>query len=168
MTPLFRLPSVRHFVFRTGSQIGIHYRDSPLSEGVAGGLRGGDRLPWVPSAAGAEDNFAPLTSLAWQVHVYGEPRRGVAEACAERRLPIHVFAWRPGMRRRGLMRGALYLVRPDGYVGLADPEGDPARLAPYFMGRGFPAAPRRDEATRADPLPAGSGPPEGRGPTSAA
>ena len=138
---LLGLPPVRRFAFRTISQIGIQYRDSPLSVGAAGGVRGGDRLPWVPSA-GLEDNFAPLSSLAWQVHVYGEPRRGVAEACAERRLPIHAFAWRPEMRRCGLMRGAVYLVRPDGYVALADPDGDPGRLGRYFTGRGFePARP---------------------------
>ena len=44
---LFRLPGVRPFLFRTVSQIGVHYRESPLSEGAAGSVRGGDRLPWV-------------------------------------------------------------------------------------------------------------------------
>src|SRR5262249_3829770 len=72
---LFRLPGVRRFVFQTVSQIGINYRDSPLSEGSAGAVRGGDRLPWVETAPG-QDNFDPLTSLAWQVHVYGEPLYG--------------------------------------------------------------------------------------------
>ena len=76
---LFRLAAVRRFLFRTVSQIGVNYRDSPLSEGAAGSVQGGDRLPWVETAPN-EDNFAPLTSLAWQVHVYGEPPRGVAEA----------------------------------------------------------------------------------------
>ena len=51
------------------------------------------------------------------------------------------------MRRCGLMRGALYLVRPDGYVALADPDGDPERLGRYFTGRGLPTTPRRHEAT---------------------
>jgi 2-polyprenyl-6-methoxyphenol hydroxylase-like FAD-dependent oxidoreductase len=141
---LFRLPAVRRFAFRTVSQIGIRYRESPLSEGAAGLVRGGDRLPWVETGPD-EDNFTPLTSLAWQVHVYGEPRPGVAEACAALGLPLHVFAWRPSMRRPGLARGALYLVRPDGYVALAD--ADPGRLGPYFTSRGLPAHPRRDEAT---------------------
>jgi hypothetical protein len=78
-----------------------------------------------------KDNFAPLTSLAWQVHVYGEPRGGLAEVCAELRLPLHLFAWRPAMRRAGLRRAALYLIRPDGYVALADPQADPERLREY-------------------------------------
>jgi hypothetical protein len=39
-----------------------------------------------------------------------------------------LFAWRRGMRRAGLLRAALYLVRPDGYVALADPHAEPGRL----------------------------------------
>jgi 2-polyprenyl-6-methoxyphenol hydroxylase-like FAD-dependent oxidoreductase len=154
MPRLIRLPSVRRFAFRTVSQIGIQYRGSPLSEGAAGSVRGGDRLPWAETGPD-EDNFNPLTSLAWQVHVYGEPSREVADACAGLRLPIHAFAWTPEMGRAGLARGALYLVRPDGYIALADPGGDPERLGRYFTGRGLPAIPRREEATRVYPPPVG-------------
>jgi 2-polyprenyl-6-methoxyphenol hydroxylase-like FAD-dependent oxidoreductase len=127
---LFRLAPVRRFLFRTVSQITVNYRNSPLSQGVAGGVRGGDRLPWVPTGPGA-DNFAPLASLGWQVHVYGEPRSGLAEVCAELQLPLHDFAWQPVMRRAGLRRAALYLIRPDGYVALAAPEAAPERLRAY-------------------------------------
>jgi hypothetical protein len=136
MPPLSRLNTVRPLLFRTVSQTNIRYRHSPLSAGAAGSVHGGDRLPWVETGP-HEDNFAPLASLAWQVHVYGDPRRGLAEACAELRLPLHRFAWRPEMRRSGLERGALYLVRPDGYVALANPDGNPARLGPYFTSRGL-------------------------------
>src|SRR5262249_48444456 len=94
-------------------------------------VRGGDRLPWVETEPG-KDNFAPLASLTWQAHVYGEPRGGLAEVCAELQLPLHVFSWRPGMRRPGLLRGALYLVRPDSHVALADPHADPERLREYL------------------------------------
>jgi 2-polyprenyl-6-methoxyphenol hydroxylase-like FAD-dependent oxidoreductase len=155
---LFRLPGVRPFLFRTVSQIGVNYRDSALSEGSTGSVKGGDRLPWVETGP-EEDNFAPLTSLAWQAHVYGEPRRGVADACGGLRLPMHVFAWTPEMGRAGLVRGALYLVRPDGYVALAEPGGDPERLGRYFLNRGLPATPRRDEATMIDAPPISSGSP---------
>jgi 2-polyprenyl-6-methoxyphenol hydroxylase-like FAD-dependent oxidoreductase len=127
---LFRLPPVRRFLFRTVSQIGINYRHSPLSAGAAGAVHGGDRLPWVQTGTG-QDNFAPLASLTWQVHVYGEQRRGVAEVCGELELPLHLFAWQPEMRPAGLLRAALYLVRPDGYVALADPHANPERLRAY-------------------------------------
>jgi 2-polyprenyl-6-methoxyphenol hydroxylase-like FAD-dependent oxidoreductase len=131
---VFRLPPFRRFLFRTLAQFGINYRNSWLSVGAAGKVRGGDRLPWVQLEP-AQDNFGPLTSLQWQVHVYGEARRGVAEACAELELPLHLFAWQPRMGRAGLARAALYLVRPDGYVALADPEADPERLRHYFAER---------------------------------
>src|SRR5262249_50581825 len=127
---LLRLAPVRRFLFRTVSQIGVNYRNGPLSVGAAVGVRGGDRLPWVETGPG-QDNFTPLASLTWQVHVYGEPRPGVAEVCAELRLPLHRFEWRQGMRRAGLMRSALYLVRPDGYVALADPHAEAGRLRHY-------------------------------------
>ena len=133
---LFRLGAVRRLLFRTVSQTQVNYRDSSLSAGLAGRVRGGDRLPWIELASG-EDNFAPLTSLKWQVHVYGEARSGVSEACAELRLPLHVFAWQPGMQRAGLQNAAVYLVRPDGYVALADPRADTQRLRQYFSERGL-------------------------------
>jgi 2-polyprenyl-6-methoxyphenol hydroxylase-like FAD-dependent oxidoreductase len=144
---LFRLPRIRRLLFRTVSQIGIDYRKSPLSAGATGSLRGGDRLPWVETGP-YEDNFAPLTSLDWQVHVYGEPRHDLADTCAGLRLPIHRFAWTPAMGSVGLTRGALYLVRPDGYIALADREGEPEQLGRYFASRGLTRIPRRDEATR--------------------
>jgi len=127
---LFRLPPLRRFLFHTVSQIDVNYRGSPLSRGVAGRVHGGDRLPWVETAPG-QDNFAPLEALAWQVHVYGDPGPVVEEACSELGLPLHAFAWQPRMRRAGLERGSLYLVRPDGYVALADPEAAPERLREY-------------------------------------
>jgi 2-polyprenyl-6-methoxyphenol hydroxylase-like FAD-dependent oxidoreductase len=128
---MFRLMPVRRFLFHTVSQIGVNYRHSPLSVGAAGAVQGGDRLPWVETEPGG-DNFAPLASLTWQVHVYGEPKQGLAEVCAELQLPLQLFAWRPEMRRAGLLRAAVYLVRPDGYIGLADPHAHPERLRNYF------------------------------------
>lgn len=135
---LFRVDVVRRFMFRTVSQTAIRYRESALSEGVAGAVHGGDRLPWVrlDGERPGADNFTPLESLDWQVHVYGEPAAGVREACAARDLALHAFPWRPAMASAGLARDAVYLVRPDGYVALADARAEPARLAAYLDGRG--------------------------------
>jgi len=88
---LLRLKMFRRLAFRTISQTAITYRGSALNEGHAGDVHGGDRLPWVPldsSRAGA-DNFAPLTSLAWQVHVYGGALPELRACCAGRRLTLH-------------------------------------------------------------------------------
>jgi hypothetical protein len=96
-------------------------------------VRGGDRLPWVePELTGSgADNFTPLSSLDWQVHVYGEASAEIRTACDRRKLPLHVFAWHPAMRRTGLRRGAVYLVRPDGYVALANAAASVDALTSY-------------------------------------
>ena len=132
---VFSIRAVRRFMFRTISQTAVHYRASSLSEGRAGGVHGGDRLPWVPADQNGGDNFTPLASLAWQAHVYGEATRETQAACDARKLPLHVFPWRPVMARTGLQRNALYLVRPDGYVALADPAGSAAAIASYCDAR---------------------------------
>lgn len=130
----FRLPAVQRFMFRTVSQTAIEYRESDLSEGRAGRVRGGDRLPWVEAEP---DNFAPLESLDWQVHVYGAATHGLAASCASRGLRLHVFPWSRSAARAGLAPDASYLVRPDGHVALADPLHSPARLERYLDARGL-------------------------------
>jgi 2-polyprenyl-6-methoxyphenol hydroxylase-like FAD-dependent oxidoreductase len=134
---LFKFRTMRRFMFRTVSQTAVNYRGSTLSEGRAGPVHGGDRLPWVPTELNSadEDNFVPLTSLAWQVHVYGDATPEIRAVCDERKLPLHVFPWCHEMKRTGLRRNALYLVRPDGYVALADPEGSTMIVTSYLEAR---------------------------------
>ncbi len=141
------LEPLREFMFRTISQITLNYRGMPLSEGAAGQVRGGDRLPWAPT--GDTDNFGPLAAIEWQVHVYGEPGAGVRDWCAAHGLPLHVFAWDPRHGDVGLARGALYLLRPDTYVALADPRGSPDSLDDYFAARGLAAGADRLAGRRA-------------------
>lgn len=124
---LTSFPAVRRFMFRTVSQTSIEYRESALSEGRAGSVHGGDRLPWVPP-----NNFTSLESLDWQVHVYGDASPDLAAFCRERRLPLHTFPWSAAAHHAGLRRDAAYLVRPDGYVALADPEASPRVLNAYL------------------------------------
>jgi len=140
--PLFRFAAVRRFMFRTVSQTMVNYRDSSLSEGRAGEVHGGDRLPWVEmNADGGLDNFAPLSSMDWQVHVYGDVAPDLKTVCEARRLPLHIFPWRHEMVRAGLHRNAIYLVRPDGYVAMADPEGIAAAVTAYLDAHQITPAP---------------------------
>ena len=132
---------LRRFFFRTLSQTGIEYRKGVLSDGKAGSVHGGDRLPWIAPARGGEDNFAPLASLDWQLHVYGQPSSELAPAASRRGLPLHTFPWHEGHRAAGFARDAAYLVRPDGYVALADVDTQPDTLVQYLDAHGlrFPA-----------------------------
>jgi 2-polyprenyl-6-methoxyphenol hydroxylase-like FAD-dependent oxidoreductase len=131
---LFSLAFVRRFAFRTVSQIAVNYRGSALSCGAAGKIKGGDRLPWVESA-GTRGNFAPLATLKWQVHVYGSPSTELVHFCAQRALQFQSFPWQAACHAAGIMQNALYLVRPDGYVALADPDASTQRLGQYFAVR---------------------------------
>jgi hypothetical protein len=132
---IFAFAATRRFMFRTISQTVLNYRGSSLSEGRAGTVHGGDRLPWVTVDTRGTDNFTPLTSLDWQVHVYGVATPEIEAVCKERTLPLHVFPWHLEMARAGLRRDAVYLVRPDGYVALADPERGGAAIASYLDAR---------------------------------
>ena len=160
---LIGMDIVRRLMFRTVSQTAVEYRDSALSAGGAGRVQGGDRLPWVTLEHGG-DNFAPLAELDWQVHIYGEPAPALIEACVARRLKLHAFDWRPSFWRAGLLPGALYLVRPDGYVAVADPNANPAALANYLdrwaVKPRTAATPAPARPARAKPAPAKAAAPE--------
>jgi 2-polyprenyl-6-methoxyphenol hydroxylase-like FAD-dependent oxidoreductase len=131
--------SVREFMFRTVSQITLNYRRGPLSRGAAGRVHGGDRLPWAPVIG--VDNFQTLTTIDWQVHVYGSASAELAAWCAAQNVPLHLFDWRSEYEAAGLARDALYLLRPDTYVALADGSGAPNALDRYFAEHSIRLAP---------------------------
>ena len=109
----------KHALFSTLSQTRIDYRKSPLSDGVAGEVHAGDRLPWVGN------NFDPLASLEWQLHIYGSGN-------AVEGVPTHLFPWTEDAEKAGLKQDACYLVRPDGYIALADAKLDRDRIQTYL------------------------------------
>ena len=131
----FRLEPVREFLFRTVAQITLNYRGSPLSVGEAGEVKAGDRLPWAPG--GGPEEAAALAFIGWQALVYGKPSEPLTAWARDRGLPLRVFDFRPEHQRAGLARDALYLLRPDTYVALAEPHPDPAALERYFADRGL-------------------------------
>src|SRR6185369_4337728 len=130
---IFSVAAMRRFMFRTISQTAIQYRDCTLSSGSAGAVQSGDRLPWIRLGedSAAADNFAPLRSLDWQVHVYGEAKPAVEELCQAHALALHAYPWRDTMRAAGIARNATYLIRPDGYVGFADSGANAEALQQY-------------------------------------
>ena len=132
---LASLELVRRYLFRTVSQITLNYRGGPLSEGVAGQVRGGDRLPWAPLERG--DTLTTLAGADWQAHIYGAAADDITQWCQRRGTALHVFSWREAFARARLANGGLYLVRPDGYVGLADPAPTAEALERYVARRGL-------------------------------
>src|SRR5947208_1206377 len=127
---LARFGVFREFLFRTVSQITINYRHCPLNAGQAGRVHGGDRLPWV--AVDDSDNYEPLRAMTWQVHAYGSASADVVTWCKEHGLLLHIFAWRPEYEKAGFAQSAVYLIRPDTYIGLAHGSGAPDVLERYL------------------------------------
>jgi 2-polyprenyl-6-methoxyphenol hydroxylase-like FAD-dependent oxidoreductase len=129
------MEAVRDYLFRTVSQITMNYRDGPISRGAAGKVRGGDRAPWVRADGG--DNFAGLETIAWRVQVYGEAGAALRAWCEARSVALEVFAWSEACAQAGLARNAAYLLRPDAYVAVADPQASPQALDRYLADTGI-------------------------------
>lgn len=113
---VMNMHAARGYVFQTMAQLTLNYRESPLSEGAAGHIHGGDRLPWTGPAT---DNFASLAKARWQAHIYGSAPGELRGWFAAHALPLMEFPWQEAHASAGFAQDALYLVRPDGYVGLA-------------------------------------------------
>jgi 2-polyprenyl-6-methoxyphenol hydroxylase-like FAD-dependent oxidoreductase len=123
----------REWMFRTVSQTTINYRGSWLSAGRAGDVHGGDRLPWLKSV----DNYRTLDAMTWQVHVCGEASPDLSSWCKAHELPLHSIPWHDDCAASGFARGALYLLRPDTYVAMADESGTSQVVERYCSDRGL-------------------------------
>jgi hypothetical protein len=75
--------------------------------------------------------------MIWQVHVYGAAGSDLVKWCADRDLPLHIFAWTAQHQAAGLARDALYLLRPDTYVALAEPSSAPEAIERHCAERGL-------------------------------
>ncbi|MNG44914.1 Pentachlorophenol 4-monooxygenase [compost metagenome] len=120
-----------HFIFRIISQLGIHYRQSPLSQGKSGKIHAGDRLPWIQQAH--SNNFESLKQILWQIHVYGTARPELQTWCHQHNLPLSEFVWDTNCKKVGLLENAVYLIRPDTYIALIDPQANIDTLQQYFQ-----------------------------------
>ncbi len=125
-----KFEAAREYIFRTVSQITLNYRGKGLDQGSAGAVHGGDRLPWVKLGEG--DNYQALKRIGWQIHVYGAAEADLRAWCEARRLPLHVYPWSGAMQHAGLTENALYLIRPDTYVALAESAQSVATVEQYF------------------------------------
>jgi len=164
-----RVERVRRLAFRTISQIGIHYRDSALSETLPGmptaGPRAGDRFPWLRPTLSAnnppEDLYKKLDDTRFTLIVLGQAAPAAGIGGFGDLLRILVIPSDPANERElarvQIPRSAFYLLRPDGHVALCGIELDAAAVTRYLsqrMGLGTPGlshqipllSPHRDAA----------------------
>jgi 2-polyprenyl-6-methoxyphenol hydroxylase-like FAD-dependent oxidoreductase len=120
----------RSMAFKIVSQIKISYRESALSEGKTGKLRGGDRLPWIPY--GPADNFTSLQSLDWQIQVYGQASPVMITAAHALGLQINQFDWTDTASKAFIEQDKAYLIRPDGHIATVFCASDSGALNDYI------------------------------------
>jgi len=125
------LDRVQKLAFRTISQTGIHYRNGPLSETLAGlpdgAPRAGDRFPWLRLKVFAngptEDLFGKLDDTRFNLIVIGQPAPPGGVPGLGDLVHTHVVPGDPvndrDLARAQIPRPSFYLLRPDGHVGLA-------------------------------------------------
>jgi len=140
-----RRDRTRQLAFRTISQIGIRYRNSPLSR-MHSRLPEeapcpGDRFPWLrltfTEGGPVEDLFAKLDDTRFNLMLFGrQPPAGKLSAHSGGLLITWAIPDDPvnsqELDRAGIPRPSFYLLRPDGHVGLAGAVLDPAVLDAYF------------------------------------
>jgi 2-polyprenyl-6-methoxyphenol hydroxylase-like FAD-dependent oxidoreductase len=119
---LFHRAAFRRAAFRLVSQTRIHYRKSALSIGSSRHIHGGDRLPWIQE----QDNYAPMTTLDWQLHCYGAVPATIAAWCKINNVPLYSFT-----PTHLIPENTLCLIRPDGYIGWIGRSSDLQDLARY-------------------------------------
>ena len=134
----------KHLAFRTLSQTGIAYPKSPLSQTLAGAparaLHAGERFPWLHlklrQNGPVEDVFKALDDTRYSLIVIGQPAPSAAALPSENLLQTHLIPDDPQNTRELIRAGttgpAFYLVRPDGYIGLAGGHLTPAAVTQYF------------------------------------
>jgi 2-polyprenyl-6-methoxyphenol hydroxylase-like FAD-dependent oxidoreductase len=147
MALAMRLERIQRLAFRTISQTGIRYPDSPLSETLPGlpeaAPRAGDRFPWLRLKLSAnsptEDLFAQLDDTRFTLIVIGQAAPPGGVPGLGDLLRTHVVPSDPAndreLTRAQIPRPAFYLLRPDGHVGLAGVRLEPAAVARYVSER---------------------------------
>jgi 2-polyprenyl-6-methoxyphenol hydroxylase-like FAD-dependent oxidoreductase len=128
-----RFRPIRRQLFRAISQTAVNYRMSAISTGEYLSVHGGDRLPWVAPGDldGPGDNYAPLAERRWHLQALAPVAPDVRAFCDGHGVPVHEFRLRPGARTP-LSPAAIYLVRPDGYLGLVAERNAVDRLEEYW------------------------------------
>jgi 2-polyprenyl-6-methoxyphenol hydroxylase-like FAD-dependent oxidoreductase len=142
-----RFDRLRKLAFRTISQIGIRYRESPLSQTLPGlpeaAPQAGDRFPWLQlkllPGGRTEDLFQKLDDTKFNLIVIGQPAPptplpGLGDLLCTLAIPSDPANDRE-LARAGIPNPSFYLLRPDCYIGLSGLRLEPDAVPRYLSER---------------------------------
>ena len=138
-----RIERMQKLAFRAISQTGIRYPESPLSETLPGlpddAPRAGDRFPWlqlkITPGGSSEDLFAALDDTQFTLLLFGQELPDGLPALGNllRTIEVPVDPVNDQeLRRAHVPESSFYLLRPDGYVGLAGTIADRNAITRYL------------------------------------
>jgi 2-polyprenyl-6-methoxyphenol hydroxylase-like FAD-dependent oxidoreductase len=140
-------PRIQQFAFGIVSQTGIRYRESRLSQTLAGlpdrAPRAGDRFPWLrlrlPANGPVADLFDKLDDTRFNLVVIGQPPPPAGALALGDLLRVHAIPRDVVndvvLGRARIPLPSFYLVRPDGHVGLCGVRVQAAVIASYLTER---------------------------------
>ncbi len=128
---LLKMKWLQRRFFLTISQTALNYRKQKLSVGEArGSVQAGDRFPWFIDHG--QDVFQKMTGTRFTLFALGDwsTRKPELETLRSSLLEVVYIPNQGAYLKTGLTDG-LYLVRPDGYIGLntKDPDEIPLYLS---------------------------------------
>lgn len=118
---IFKVLNLQAMMYNMVSQIGIEYGTSALSQSNTSKALQGRRLPWIErpnGAAGKNDNHSLLDGSGWQAHVFGAIAAPEQNVLRDADVPVRQFPWSSEAQKKGFRENTVYLLRPDGHIGL--------------------------------------------------
>lgn len=115
----------RYFAFRRLSQIAINYRFSFLSQGSLGKIASGDRMPWIK-------NLGWPHPMKWNARIFGKENIDLQNYFQQNDIEFKTYPWEISFEKCGISQNVLYLIRPDGYIGLIEPNLNLEKVKNYL------------------------------------
>ncbi|HVY05480.1 MAG TPA: FAD-dependent monooxygenase [Burkholderiales bacterium] len=144
---VMKLRAAQRLAFRTISQTGIHYRESSLSESLAGlpadAPRAGDRFPWLRLALERDEPvqslYEKLDDTRFTLILFGQPAPTGGLPKLDGLLDVLGVPSNPAndaeLARAHVPPVSFYLLRPDGYIAMAGLKLDTGAVLRYVEGR---------------------------------
>ena len=117
-------PAIQSKMFKKISQCDIRYEQSTLNNGSLGKVICGKRMPWVKYEE--FDNLDLISYAHWNLHIYGDIKKeleneinriNLKSGVANGLISLKNLAFNKQAAKCGIVKNAIYLIRPDGYVG---------------------------------------------------